>query len=288
MQNLASIKTIKEIMEKHGISPSKGLGQNFLTDTSVCPRMAEMSGASGAGVIEIGPGLGVLTKELAQVAEKVVAVELDKKLIPVLGDTLYNFDNITVVNEDIMKVDVNNIINEYMPGLRVVICANLPYYITSPIIMMLLEQKLPIQSITVMVQREAAQRLCAEPGTRECGAVTASAAYYCLRRKLFDVPASSFYPRPKVDSAVIRLDILDNPPVQVADEKLFFSIIKSSFAQRRKTVLNSISAGIGISKQELATALDRANVPETQRAERLTLQDFAAIANAICGGADLR
>lgn len=185
MQNLASVKVIKEIMAKYDLSPSKGLGQNFLIDTSVCPRMAQLSGAAGAGVIEVGPGLGVLTKELGLIAKSVVAVELDKKLIPALNETLSQFDNISVINADIMKLDINKLIEEKFTGEDIVICANLPYYITSPVIMKLLEEKTQAKSITVMVQREAADRLCAGPGSRQSGAITVAVSYYAEAKKLF-------------------------------------------------------------------------------------------------------
>lgn len=281
MQELANIKTVRAVMERHGLSPAKGLGQNFIIDPSVCPRMAELSGAAGAGVIEIGPGLGVLTGELAAVAERVVAVELDAGLAKILPDTLHDFDNIVVLNYDIMKTDVKKLIEAYLPYERIVVCANLPYYITSPVIMKLLEDRLPIDSITVMVQKEAAARLCAEPGSRECGAVTVSAAYFAESKKLFGVPAGCFYPVPRVDSAVIRLDVRKTPAVTVRDEKLFFRVIKGAFAQRRKTVQNSLSASLGLPKGQVADALASVNIPPAQRAEKLTLADFAALSDAL-------
>ncbi len=281
MQSLASVRAVKEIMAKHGLSPSKGLGQNFLVDSSVCPRMAQLSGAAGNCVIEIGPGFGVLTRELALIAKRVVAVELDKRLLPVLGETLAQFDNITVLNADIMELDINRLIAGSFDGGDVVICANLPYYITSPVIMKLLEEKTPAKAITVMVQREAADRLCAGPGSRQSGAITASVSYYASVRRLFNVPAGSFYPAPKVDSAVIRLDIYDEPPVKVKSEKMLFRVIRAAFLQRRKTLLNSLSSGLGIPKDELLPVLRSAGVPESIRAERLLLEDFARISDAL-------
>ncbi|MDO4891699.1 MAG: 16S rRNA (adenine(1518)-N(6)/adenine(1519)-N(6))-dimethyltransferase RsmA [Eubacteriales bacterium] len=281
MKRLSDIGTIKDILSRHGFTFSKALGQNFLINPSVCPRMASCSGAGkGVGVIEVGPGIGVLTNELCQLADKVVAVELDKRLLPVLDETLAEYDNVKVVNADVLELDLNQLIKDEFDGLEVVVCANLPYYITSPVIMKLLEDRLPISAITVMVQKEAAQRICAEVGSRMSGAVTVSVNYYAKPQMLFGVSAGSFMPAPKVDSAVIRLDILKEPPVQ-ADEGLFFAVVRAAFSQRRKVISNSLSAGLGKSKEEILTVLEAANVPPTARAEKLSLEDFAAIANAI-------
>ena len=281
MKRLSDIGTIKDILSRHGFTFSKALGQNFLINPSVCPRMASCSGAGkGVGVIEIGPGIGVLTNELCQLADKVVAVELDKRLLPVLDETLAEYDNIKVVNADVLELDLNQLIKDEFEGLEVVVCANLPYYITSPVIMKLLEDRLPITAVTVMVQKEAAQRICAEVGSRMSGAVTVSVNYYAKPQLLFGVSAGSFMPAPKVDSAVIRLDILKQPPVQ-ADEKLFFAVVKAAFSQRRKVIANSLSAGLGRSKEEITSVLGAAGVSPTARAEKLSLEDFAAIANAI-------
>ena len=280
MNRLSDIGTIKEILGKHGFTFSKSLGQNFLINPSVCPRMAELSGAGeGVGVIEVGPGIGVLTNELCQLADKVVAIELDKRLLPVLDETLAEYDNIKVVTADVMEVDLHKLIEEEFKGMEVVVCANLPYYITSPVIMKLLEDKLPISAITVMVQKEAAQRICAEVGSRESGAVTVSVNYYAKPQMLFGVSAGSFMPAPKVDSAVMRLDVLDEPPVQVEDENKFFAVVKSAFSQRRKVISNSLSSGLSKSKAEVSEILEKANISPTARAEKLTLQNFADIAN---------
>ena len=281
MKRLSDIGTIKDILSRHGFTFSKALGQNFLINPSVCPRMASCSGAGkGVGVIEVGPGIGVLTNELCQLADKVVAVELDKRLLPVLDETLAEYDNVKVVNADVLELDLNQLIKDEFEGLEVVVCANLPYYITSPVIMKLLEDRLPISAVTVMVQKEAAQRICAEVGSRMSGAVTVSVNYYAKPQMLFGVSAGSFMPAPKVDSAVIRLDILKEPPVQ-ADEGLFFAVVRAAFSQRRKVISNSLSAGLGKSKEEILAVLEAANVPPTARAEKLSLEDFAAIANAI-------
>ena len=279
MNRLSDIGTIKEILGRHGFTFSKSLGQNFLINPSVCPRKAELSGAkNGVGVVEIGPGIGVLTNELCKLADKVVAVELDKRLLPVLDETLAEYDNIKVINADVMELDLNALIAEECEGMDVVVCANLPYYITSPIIMKLLEDKLPIKAITVMVQKEAAQRICAEVGSRMSGAVTVSVNYYAKPSMLFSVSAGSFMPAPKVDSAVIRLDILSKPPVQT-NEKKFFAVIKAAFSQRRKVISNSLSSGLSLSKEKTLEILKSANVPSNARAEKLSLDDFANIAN---------
>ena len=272
MKKLSDIGTIKDILSRHGFTFSKSLGQNFLINPSVCPRMAELSGAGeGVGVIEVGPGIGVLTTELCSLADKVVAVELDKRLLPVLEETLSEHDNVKVVNDDILKIDLHKLIEEEFQGMDVVVCANLPYYITSPVIMKLLEDRLPICAITVMVQKEAAQRICA--------AVTVSVNYYAEPEMLFSVSAGSFMPAPKVDSAVLRLNILKEPPVKVDDEKKFFKVVKAAFSQRRKTLSNSLASGLSLPKAEVNAILENSSVPLNARAEQLKLEDFANIAN---------
>ncbi len=280
MNRLSDIGTIKNILSRHGFTFSKSLGQNFLINPSVCPRMAELSGAGkGVGVIEIGPGIGVLTNELCKLADRVVAIELDKRLLPVLKETLAEYDNLKVINADVLEIKLHKLIEDEFSGMEVVVCANLPYYITSPVIMKLLEEKLPISAITVMVQKEAAQRICAEVGSRQSGAVTVSINYYAKPEMLFPVSAGSFMPAPKVDSAVIRLNVLSEPSVKVNDEKKFFAVVKASFAQRRKVISNSLSSGLSLSKEKTAEILEKAGVPLNARAEKLSLQDFADIAN---------
>ncbi len=280
MNKLSDIGTIKNILSRHGFTFSKSLGQNFLINPSVCPRMAELSGAGkGVGVIEIGPGIGVLTNELCKLADRVVAIELDKRLLPVLKETLAEYDNLKVINADVLEINLHKLIEDEFSGMEIIVCANLPYYITSPVIMKLLEEKLPISAITVMVQKEAAQRICAEVGSRQSGAVTVSINYYAKPEMLFPVSAGSFMPAPKVDSAVIRLNVLSEPPVKVNDEKKFFSVVKASFAQRRKVISNSLSSGLSLSKEKTAEILEKAGVPLNARAEKLSLQDFADIAN---------
>ena len=273
---------IRDLLDRHGFHFSKKLGQNFLINPSVCPRMAEACGiGQEGGVLEIGPGIGVLTRELARQAGKVVAIELDDRLPPVLAETLADADNVSFVWGDCMKLDLPAILREHFGDRPVAVCANLPYYITSPIIMMLLESRLPVENITVMVQKEAAQRLCATPGTRESGAVTLAVQYYAEAQTLFGVSRGSFMPAPNVDSAVIRLTRRKTPPCQVADEAVMFRLIRAGFNQRRKTLLNSLT-GAGYGKERLTAAFAAAGMAPTARAEQLTLPDWAALANALC------
>ena len=282
MLELTDIGTIKTLLARHGFHFSKALGQNFIVNPSVCPRMADESGIdSESGVIEIGAGIGVLTAELAKRAKKVVCIELDSKLLPILDETLADFDNIEIINADVLKTDLAALIEEKFGGMPVYVCANLPYYITSPVIMTLLESRLPLKAVTVMVQREAAQRLCAPVGSRLSGAVTVTVDYYAEARKLFDVSAGSFMPAPKVDSSVIRLDIREKPGIEVSDEKLFFSMVHAAFSQRRKTASNSISSGTGIPKAVVAEAIERCGFPPSVRAESMTAEQLAALCEAL-------
>lgn len=278
MQNLSDISVIRSVLERHGFNFSKALGQNFLINPSVCPRMAEYSLADkNTGVIEIGAGIGVLTAELAKIAKKVVCVELDTRLLPILDETLADFDNIEIVNADVMKTDLKALIEEKFQGMDVVVCANLPYYITSPVITMLLESRLPIKAVTVMIQKEAADRLCTPVGSRDSGAITVCTNYYAEVKQLFNVSRGSFMPAPNVDSTVIRLDIREYPAVEVSDEKKFFKMVKAAFAQRRKTALNSISSGMGLSKTQVADALRDSGLEENVRAEKLTMEELATL-----------
>ena len=280
--NLADIGSIKKILSEEGFSFKKSLGQNFLIDPSVCPRMADAVKGDNVGVLEIGPGIGVLTAELSKTAKRVVAIELDERLRPILKKTLGEYNNTEVVFGDAMKLDLKELIAEKFSDCeKVAVCANLPYYITSPIIMMLLESRLPIDSITVMVQKEAAERLCAEVGSRESGAVTVAVNYYSEGEILFGVPRDSFMPPPNVDSAVISLKIRKNPPVTLNNEKFFFSFIKACFAQRRKTLLNTVSSSMGISKDVIRTALNNVGLNESVRGEKLTMSELAALSDQI-------
>ncbi len=282
MQNLSDINTIRRVMEKHGVTFNKGLGQNFLVDPDICPSMADEAELDkDTCVIEIGPGVGVLTAELAKRAGKVLSFELDKRLLPVLDETLSEFDNIEIINRDILKADLKTIIKEKCDGKKVCVCANLPYYITSPVIMMLLESRIPLENITVMVQKEAGERICAEVGSRTGGAVTVAVNYFSEATELFYVPREAFLPPPNVDSCVIQLKIRKEPPVKIPDENFFFRIVKAAFSQRRKTALNSLSAGLNIPKPVIAEALKKAGIPENARAENFTTEDFAKLSELL-------
>lgn len=282
MENLTNINTVKDLLDRHGFTFSKALGQNFIVNPSICPKIAEAGNAKkGFGIIEIGTGIGVLTHELAKRADKVAAVEVDNRLMPILAETLSEHDNITIINADVLKTDLKKVIEDNFNGLEAAVCANLPYYITSPVIMHLLESRLPIKSVTVMVQKEAGQRLCAEMGSRECGAVTAAVNYYAKANYLFSVGRGSFMPSPNIDSCVIRLDILERPPVEVSDEKFFFNVVRGGFSQRRKNLANSLSSSLKSPKDKVISALKRAGIAENVRPEQLTLEEFAAAAEEL-------
>ena len=271
---------VESLLARHGFSFSKALGQNFLLNPTVCTRMAAACGiGKDGGVLEIGPGIGVLTRELSRQAGRVVAVELDRRLEPILRETLDGCDNVEVCFGDAMKLDLAALIREKFGDRPVAVCANLPYYITSPMIMRLLESRLPIQSVTVLVQKEAAARLCAQPGTRESGAVTLAVAYYAQAEQLFHVSAGSFLPAPKVDSTAISLHIRSCPPVETDPERLF-AVIRAAFGQRRKTLGNALQAA-GYDKAAVAAALAALGLPVSARAEQLTLEQMAALADAV-------
>lgn len=282
MATLTDPAVIREVLTRHGFSFSKALGQNFLINPAVCPRMAALCGADETtGVLEIGPGVGVLTKELAQRAKKVVSVELDARLLPVLEETLQAFDNVTVVHGDILKVDLAALFAEHFPGLRIAVCANLPYYITSPVILRLLESGLPIDAITVMVQKEVADRLCAKPGAKAAGALTVMADYYAEAETLFDVSRGSFYPAPQVDSAVIRLTVRPAPAGAAEDTAAFFRLVKAAFSQKRKTLVNAVSSALHCPKEAVADALLSCGLSPSVRAEALTTAQFCALLSAL-------
>jgi len=280
--NLADINTLERLLKSEGFSFKKSLGQNFLIDDTVCPAMADAACDPNTGVLEIGPGVGVLTQELAKRAKRVVAIELDERLKKILPKTLGEFNNIKVIFGDAMKLDLEGIIkDEFADCERVCVCANLPYYITSPIIMHLLESRLPIDSVTVMVQKEAGERLCAEVGTRDSGAVTVAVSYFAKAEILFGVDRTSFMPPPNVDSAVIRLKIRDEAPIKLNDEKGFFKFVKACFAQRRKTLVNTVSNSLSVSKDKIRAALTELGLPETVRSEQLTLNQLADLFNIL-------
>ena len=281
--NLCSYNEISSLLKRHGFTFSKALGQNFIINERICPAMAQSLNANeNTGVLEIGPGIGVLTKELCSVAGKVVSIELDNRLFPILSETLSDCGNIEIVEGDALKMDLNALIDEKFTGMSdIKVCANLPYYITSPIIMKLIESKLPVSEIVVMVQKEAADRLAAQIGSRESGALTVAAHYYAEIEKLFDVSRGSFMPQPKVDSAVIKLSVRKEPPVRAENEKRFFEIVRAAFAQRRKTALNSLSSSLNIPKDKVRAALEKIGRNENDRAERFSMDEFAALSALI-------
>ncbi len=273
---LTDISTIQLLCKKHGFSLSKQFGQNFLTNPGICPKLCDVAQLTKEHfVLEIGPGFGTLTQELSQRANKVVALEVDARLLPVLDETLAGYDNVEIIHKDAMKADLAAIFAEKCAGPAMV-CANLPYNITSPIIMRLLEEGLPISALTVMVQKEAAERLCATPGTRAGGAITYAVHYYATPELHFTVAPGSFTPPPKVQSAVITLTLhekraLENHPER---EKRLFSLIRAAFSQRRKTLANSLSAGTNFSKEQILTTLEQLDLLPTVRAEQLTLENY--------------
>ena len=278
--------TIQAIKDKHNFQLSKSLGQNFITDKSVIEKIVEGSDVGETDlVIEIGPGIGVLTAEAAETAAKVVAIEIDKKLIPILGETLAEYDNIRVINQDILKTDINEIIREerdagsFSGGVKIM--GNLPYYITTPIIMGILEKGVEADSITIMMQKEVADRIKAEPGGKIYGAISVAVQYYCEVEQVASVPKEVFVPRPKVDSAVLKLSIRKERPVDLIDEKSFFACIKAGFGQRRKTLLNSLTGVNGLPKEDIKEILEAAGVDPARRAETLDINEFAAIANGV-------
>ncbi|MGI6030221.1 MAG: 16S rRNA (adenine(1518)-N(6)/adenine(1519)-N(6))-dimethyltransferase RsmA [Eubacteriales bacterium] len=287
MEQLCDPKVVRSLLDRFHFRFSKELGQNFLIDPEVPQRIAASCGADNTcGVVEIGPGFGVLTHELAKQAGKVVAIEIDQRLPPILAYTLREHQNVKIVSGDVLKLDLPQLLRSEFGDGRVCVCANLPYYITTPIIMALLEKKLPVESITVMVQKEVAQRLCAAPGEKEAGAISAAVHYYTRPQLLFTVPPQCFMPAPKVESAVIRLEVRERPPVEVRDEKLLFDIVRGAFAQRRKTFVNSLaSSGVGVSKEQITEALRQLGLPENIRGERLTLEQLAAMTDFF-GGQD--
>ncbi|MCI9626672.1 MAG: 16S rRNA (adenine(1518)-N(6)/adenine(1519)-N(6))-dimethyltransferase RsmA [Clostridia bacterium] len=280
--DLTNPTVIRAVMQKHGKQFAKSLGQNFLTDAGVLDAIVEGSGIGAqTDVLEIGPGIGVLTARLCRSARRVVAVELDEKLLPVLDETLAEFRNVEIVQGDILKTDIGALVQEHFGGNMVQVAANLPYYITSPILMRLIEAREWISSITVMVQKEVAERIAAPPGGKDYGVLSVAVQYYGSVELLTEVPPESFLPPPKVSSAVIRIHLLPQPSVRT-DETLFFKIVKASFAQRRKTLVNSLSAGMSCyGKDVIRAALEQIGLPETVRAERLSLEEFAKLTNLL-------
>lgn len=277
---LTSVKTIKDIQNRFGFTFKKGLGQNFLTSQAVLDDIVAAADCKD-GAIEIGPGFGVLTRELLKVSKKVVAIEIDERLIEVLDYTLNDFDNVKVINADVLKLNINELIENEFGDAEISIAANLPYYITTPIIAKLLEAKLAVKNIVVMVQKEVAMRFLAKPATKDYGAISLMCQYFAKPQLVTTVKASSFVPPPKVDSAVVKFEILKTPPVLVKSEDIFFKTVKAAFSQRRKTLLNCISSFFGIPKDEIKILMESCNIDPLRRGETLSMAEFAALSDAI-------
>ncbi len=283
MKDLSNIKVIKQILLENDFKFSKSLGQNFITDSSVCPRMAEACLESeGDGVIEIGPGIGTLTVCLAERFKKVLAIELDKRLIPILNGNLSSFSNIKIIQDDVLKVDVDELIKTELSECKnISVCANLPYYITSDIIMYLLEKEFNISSIVIMIQKEAAERICALPGARASGAISVAVRYFGDPEILFNVKKSSFIPVPKVDSCVIKIKVKKDISTKIENRNIFFKLVHAAFSKRRKNLLNSLSSGLSISKDDTSEILNLSHIDSRLRAENLKIEDWINLSNVV-------
>lgn len=273
---------IKRIASRYGFVFKKGLGQNFLSSQSVLEEIADAAEIENEGVIEIGPGFGVLTNELAKRAEKVLALEIDERLIPILRDTLSEYDNVKVINKDVLKTDIAELIKSEFGDKRVSVAANLPYYITTPIITSLIENRLPLKNLVVMIQKEVADRITAQPGTKDYGAISVLCQFYTKPELICNVGAELFVPPPKVDSAVVKMAFRDKPAVEVKDEEMFFRTVKAAFSQRRKTLLNCLAANFPINKSDLTQIMESVDISPSRRGETLSLEEFAKLAEAIC------
>lgn len=284
MASLGTPTSTIEILKKYNFNFQKKFGQNFLIDTHILEKIITASGVTKEDcVLEIGPGIGTMTQYLAENASEVVAVEIDKALIPILNDTLSEYDNVTIINEDILKVDVNRIVQEKNGGKAIKVVANLPYYITTPIIMGLFESHVPLESITVMVQKEVADRMQVGPGTKDYGALSLAVQYYAKPEVMLQVPPTCFMPKPSVGSTVIKLTRYERPPVEADDENFMFSLIRASFNQRRKTLVNGLTnaANLKTGKADVLKALEEMNLPSGVRGEALTLAQFAELSNLL-------
>ena len=285
-KDIATPIRTKEILNKYGFSFKKSLGQNFLIDPNILRNIVSHANLTeNSGAIEVGPGIGALTEHLARGAKKVVSFEIDQRLLPVLEDTLSPYDNVKIVHSDILKADVVKVIAEEMPGIEdIMVVANLPYYVTTPILMKLLNDRLPIRGFVVMMQKEVADRISAKPGTKEYGSLSIAIQYYCTAEVAMIVPKTVFMPQPNVDSAVLRLIRHDEPPVKVIDEDFLFQVTRASFVQRRKTILNNLQAGLKNgkkNKEAILEALTKAGIEPTRRGETLSIQEFGVLADAL-------
>lgn len=286
MAYLASPRETKAIIDSYSFSFQKKFGQNFLVDSNVLENIIEKAGITEDDlVLEIGPGIGTMTQYLCESAREVVAIEIDETLIPILNYTLEDYDNVEIINDDALKTDIEKIVKKKNDGKPIKVVANLPYYITTPIIMGLLEGKAPIESITIMVQKEVAERMQTGPGSKDYGALSLAVQYYADAKILMTVPASCFMPRPKVDSSVIKLDIYDKPPVDVCDEEMMFKIIRASFNQRRKTLVNGLknASNLPFTKEEIEESIEKLGEDVRVRGEKLTLEQFAKLTNILMG-----
>lgn len=283
LKDLSNISVVKKILKDNNFNFSKNFGQNFIVDPLVCPHMANAClNSNSDGVIEIGPGIGTLTVELAERFKKVVSIEIDKRLIPILSENLSDFDNVEIIQNDILKTDINEIVkSKFYDCEQVSICANLPYYITSEIIMYILENEFKINSIVVMIQKEAAERICAMPGTRQSGAISMAVRYFGNPEILFDVDRDCFIPSPNVDSSVIKITMDKNSSKDVKNRKTFFKVVKAAYSQRRKNLSNSLSSGLGIAKGSVSKLLEFAKIDSNIRAENLRFTDFVNISNLL-------
>lgn len=284
MEKLSNPQVTIETIKKYDFAFQKKFGQNFLIDSHVLDKIIAAAGVTKEDVVlEIGPGFGTMTQYLAEAAKEVIAVEIDKTLIPILHETLADYDNVTIINEDILKVDIAKLVEEKNGGKPIKVVANLPYYITTPIIMGLFESHVPLDNITVMVQKEVAQRMQAGPGTKDYGALSLAVQFYAQPYIVANVPPNCFIPRPGVGSAVIRLTKWENPPIAVQDESFMFSLIRASFNQRRKTLQNSlVNGGVQITKEQVVDALEQLELSPTIRGEALTLEQFAGLSDILC------
>ncbi|MFS0645360.1 16S rRNA (adenine(1518)-N(6)/adenine(1519)-N(6))-dimethyltransferase RsmA [Siminovitchia sp. 179-K 8D1 HS] len=285
-KDIATPGRTKEILGKYGFSFKKGLGQNFLIDTNVLRNIVEHAGLTKeTGVIEIGPGIGALTEQLARNAQKVVAYEIDQRLFPILKDTLSPYDNVRIIHEDVLKADIQAMIPTELAGSKeIMVVANLPYYVTTPIIFKLLEEHLPIRGIVVMMQKEVADRISARPGTKDYGSLSIMVQYYTLAETAMIVPKSVFMPQPKVDSAVVKMLLREKPAIAVKNEPFFFQVIKICFAQRRKTILNNLASGLPngkLKKTEILKGMAKAGIDPARRGETLSVEEFGALSDAL-------
>lgn len=281
-KRLSSHSATMDLVKKHGFKFTKSLGQNFLIDDNIVDKIVAGAGIGpGDKIIEVGPGIGTLTREMASRAETLMAVEIDKNLIPILADTLGDYDNVKIVNEDIIKADIRGLIDENLGGGPVKLVANLPYYITTPIIMRFLEENINVTDIVVMVQKEVAERMNAQPGGKDFGALSVAVQYYCDTEIVAKVPRHLFVPQPNVDSIVIALRIRPERKYKVDDEDLYFKVVKAAFGQRRKTLLNSISSMGNLAKDQVKEALEEAGIDPKRRGETLSLDEFAILSNVI-------